>query len=339
MVAVKMIFNEMRMDKLRIDIIGGGSLGLLYAGKLASSGNNVRIWCRSQEQADRIKTEGVHITSIEGEDVGRVSPSVIEAGVLDNIIEEWQLSPADWIFLMTKQKDIEDIGSQLLAKLDEVSQKGTQGMICFQNGTGHIQLLNSLLPRWNIYSAITTEAAKRLSYHEVFHAGRGVTTIGLITHENSQKNSRENENDLVNILKEAGFDCDLSNEIVNHVYRKLLINAVINPLTALWKIPNGELMATRARVDMMRNLFLEGTEVYDACGVYWDDNLWDQIVNICISTAANTSSMLKDVLEELPTEVKWINGSIVTMAEENGLTAKYHKSMVQLIEGISAKER
>lgn len=325
---------------MRIDIIGGGSLGLLYGAKLASAGNKVRIWCRSKEQVHCLRTEGLFLNSMEGSDASIVGPTRIEADILDHFTEGWTRNPAEWIFLMTKQKDVEDIGSRLLAKMDENDLKGTQGMICFQNGMGHIQLLNSLLPKWHLYSAITTEGAKRISYNEVFHAGRGVTTIGEITQERFQKgkNSSESENSLVIELRKAGFVSDLSNEIVNHIYRKLLINAVINPLTALWRIHNGELMATQARVDMMRNLFLEGTAVYDVCGIYWEDNLWDQIVSICLSTSANTSSMLKDVLEGLPTEVKWINGSIVRLAEENGLAANYHKSMVELIQGISAKE-
>ncbi|OAB43151.1 ketopantoate reductase family protein [Paenibacillus antarcticus] len=326
---------------MRIDIIGGGSLGLLYGGKLAFAGNEVRIWCRSMDQVLSLRTEGLHMTSVENLDASSVGPIRIEADVMDHFTEGWKRDPAEWIFLMTKQKDVEYIGSQLLAKIDKSTLKATHGMICYQNGTGHIELLNSLLPQWHIYSAITTEGAKRLSYNEVFHAGRGETNFGQVIDEQFQKenkNRRESENSLLYELRKAGFTSDLSNKIVNQIYRKLLINACINPLTALWRIHNGELMATQARVDMMRKLFLEGTAVYNASGIYWDDNLWDQIMSICVSTSANTSSMLQDILEDNPTEVKWINGSIVTLAEKKGLVATYHKSMVELIQGMSTKE-
>ncbi|MNP21666.1 putative 2-dehydropantoate 2-reductase [compost metagenome] len=151
-------------------------------------------------------------------------------------------------------------------------------------------------------------------------------------------NSTEAEDKLINELRKAGFISDLSKEIVNHIYRKLLINAVINPLTAIWRIPNGDLLATSKRVDMMKNLFTEGTAVYDACGVRWDHDLWDQIISVCENTAPNTSSMLKDVREGNLTEVQWINGSIVKLAQSRGLNANYHKMLVQLIEGIEVKE-
>lgn len=324
---------------MTIDIIGGGSLGLLYGGRLASSGVKVRIWCRSQEQALCIKNNGLILTSNEGEKATHIT-SHVDADVIDNLLDTWRESPADWIFLMTKQKDVENIGLHFLAKLDGDRLIDTKGMVCFQNGTGHIKLLQSLLPKWHIYSAITTEGARKLSHHEVFHAGSGVTTIGLNTFELLQKakNIDESEKNLVNKLRKAGFDCNLSNEIHKHIYRKLLINAIINPLTALWRIQNGELLAIPTRVQMMRDLFLEAITIYESCGIYLEDHVWEQIVNVCLSTSANTSSMLKDILDGVSTEVKWINGSIVAMAEENGLIAHYHRSMVQLIEGISAKE-
>lgn len=324
---------------MTIDIIGGGSLGLLYGGKLASSGIKVRIWCRSEEQAQCIKKNGLNMTSNERRKVEHIT-SHVDAYVIDNLLETWGESPAEWIFLMTKQKDVENIALHFLAKLDGDRLNDTKGMVCFQNGTGHIKVLHSLLPKWHIYSAITTEGARKLSHHEVFHAGSGVTTIGLNSVEvlQTEKNVSENEKNLVYKLRKAGFDCDLSNEIYNHIYRKLLINAIINPLTALWKVQNGELLATPTRVQMMRDLFIEAITIYESCGIYLEDQMWEQIVNVCLSTSANTSSMLKDILDGVPTEVKWINGSIVAMAEENGLNAQYHRSMVQLIEGISAKE-
>ncbi|WP_438351636.1 ketopantoate reductase family protein [Paenibacillus sp. FA6] len=323
-----------------IDIIGGGSLGLLYAAKLASNGNKVRVWCRSEEQALILRTEGLFMDGGEASPIADTGPFAVEAGILDDFIDEWNEAPGEWVFLMTKQKDVKEIASRQLARMDEESLKEIQGMICFQNGIGHIELLSLMLPQWHIYSAITTEAAYKVSHNKVFHAGRGLTMIGQYLHKYSDQemNSKKDEKKMIAVLGKAGFSCDLSKEIDKYVYRKLLINAVINPLTAIWGIRNGELLATEERMDMMRNLFIEGTVVYGACGIVWDSDLWNQIVEVCEMTAANNSSMLKDIREGIPTEVRWINGSIVSMAEAQGIEANYHKVMVQLIEGMKAKE-
>ena len=38
-----------------IDVVGAGSLGLLYGGKLQASGEHVRFWTRTSEQAAELK--------------------------------------------------------------------------------------------------------------------------------------------------------------------------------------------------------------------------------------------------------------------------------------------
>ncbi len=118
------------------------------------------------------------------------------------------------------------------------------------------------------------------------------------------------------------------------IYRKLLINAVINPLTAIWRIPNGELLASEGRLQLMRELFREATMVYDACGVTYDEDAWDNILEVCRITAGNISSMLADVLASRTTEIRWINGSLVEMAERTGTSVPLHRWICQLVEGI-----
>ena len=51
---------------MNIHIIGAGSLGLLYAGKLAASGCRVTVWCRSEEQAGKLRGAGITIEETEG---------------------------------------------------------------------------------------------------------------------------------------------------------------------------------------------------------------------------------------------------------------------------------
>lgn len=53
---------------MKIDIIGAGSLGLLLAGRLAQSGNEVRLWCRGVEQCRKLKDEGLTVSYEDGRD-------------------------------------------------------------------------------------------------------------------------------------------------------------------------------------------------------------------------------------------------------------------------------
>lgn len=328
---------------MKIDIIGGGALGLLYGGKLAAVGNEVRIWCRSEQQSLQINQQGLYIRSAEEVSDQHLNTPLIQVDTLSHFVDTWKQRPGNWVFLMTKQRDVEEACTTSLAQLSQESLSETYGILCFQNGAGHVPLIRSILPEWRIYSVVTTEAAKRLTSNIVLHTGHGRTWMGESSKINQIDLSKtvdvqKHENSLNQEFQKAGFASVMSNDIEDNIYRKLLINAVINPLTALWRIPNGELLTSETRIELMKDLFLEGTAVYDVYGINWNGDLWDQILDVCRSTSANTSSMLKDVLEGNPTEIRWINGSIVVMAEKMGFQANTHKFIMKLIEGMRVKE-
>lgn len=313
---------------MNIHIIGAGSLGLLYAGRLADSGCSVTVWCRSEEQTDKLRNSGITIESVDGQQL-QVNSNRFTVNSWTSFAGSSSITDADYIFLMIKQQGIEQVAAEMLQPLAQNHHK----LICFQNGTGHLEHLHELLPNWSLYAAITTEGARRTSDVSVLHAGHGTTTIGkMISDENSQQENAEIE--LVKGLNRAGFEAFLSKEMKEIIYRKLLINAVINPLTALWSITNGELLLSPERVDSMKRLYDEGIAVYEAGNIPYGSNLWEAIIQVCRSTSGNTSSMLKDVLENRTTEVAWINGSIARMGRQFGASVPTHELIEQLIRGM-----
>lgn len=101
-----------------------------------------------------------------------------------------------------------------------------------------------------------------------------------------------------------------------------MINAVINPLTAIWRVPNGGLLASPERVQIMKELYTEAVQTYDACGINYEKHVWEAILEVCRATSGNISSMLADVLASRETEIRWINGSIVNMGQQQGLKSR-----------------
>ncbi|MDQ0493075.1 MULTISPECIES: ketopantoate reductase family protein [Paenibacillus] len=317
-----------------IDIIGAGSLGLLFAGRLASSGTEVRLWTRTLEQARMIACEGITVFDKKGRTAVHVPGDRLQVAPL----ADWQRlnshTAVQWILLMTKQGGVDEVLKQILpvAKTERAT-----GIVCLQNGIGHIERIRRAWPEAVLYPAVTTEGAKRQGAASVVHAGAGITEIGW-PEEQEKAQDRNFKQYVLNRLLAAGFDVCLSKEIENGMYRKLLINAVINPLTAIWRIRNGELLSDPVRLHMMRKLYDEGIQVYEAHGIHWESGWWDQIMNVCQATAENHSSMLADVLAQSMTEVASINGQLVQMAELAGVTAPTHEVLWQLIEGMRLKE-
>ncbi|MEK4662484.1 2-dehydropantoate 2-reductase [Priestia sp. FSL H7-0729] len=311
-----------------IDIVGAGALGLLYGGKLLMAGNQIRFWTRTTAQADLLTRDGV--TIVERDVEMHILPDQIQAKPISELTDTWKNTPGDWLLLMVKQTGIDGF-------IHEVSplQDRMLNIACFQNGMGHMEKLQAVLPKSLLCSAITTEGAKRVQ-SKVARAGTGETRLGRYNIHKVVFNSVEEKSTftLAGLLQQAGFDCTVSNEIDKLIYRKLLINAVINPLTALWRIPNGELLITEERKRLMRQLYDEVWLVYSERGICLDLDMWDQLISVCRSTATNTSSMLADVLAGRGTEVESINGHIVRMARELGLVAPTHEILLHLIEGM-----
>lgn len=317
-----------------IDIIGAGSLGLLFAGRLAASGTEVRLWSRTPEQARIIACDGITVLDKEGQTAIHVPGDTLQVAPL----ADWQRlnshASAQWILLMTKQGAIEEVLKQILPV---VRTERKTGIVCLQNGIGHIERIKQAWPEAVLYPAVTTEGAKKEGASSIVHAGSGVTEIGW-SEEREEAHGENFQQYVLNRLLAAGFEVCLSKEIENAMYRKLLINAVINPLTAIWRIRNGELLSNPVRLHMMRKLYDEGIQVYEAHGILWDSGWWEQIMNVCRATAENHSSMLADVLAQSITEVASINGQLVQMAEQAGVTAPTHEVLWQLIEGMRLKE-
>lgn len=312
-----------------IDVVGSGSLGLLYGGKLQDAGNEVRFWTRTVEQANKLSVEGFKVN--EREKTIQISSDQIQVKPITELTRVWEHSPGDWLLLMVKQTAIQDV-------IHEIASLETRvlNIACFQNGVGHLNVIQSNMPHSNIYSVITTEGAKR-QQDGVIRAGIGETWLGKSSDIRSSSLMPMDQNEsirLQGLLQQAGFGCTVSNEIDKLIYRKLLINAVINPLTAIWRIPNGELITREERIMFMRQLYDEAWAVYEASGIQVNGDVWDQILSVCRSTASNTSSMLSDVLHGQQTEVQSINGQIVSMACRCGLSAPTHEVLLHLIEGM-----
>ncbi|KOY15637.1 ketopantoate reductase family protein [Paenibacillus xylanivorans] len=312
-----------------IDVIGSGSLGLLYGGKLQDAGNEVRFWTRTAEQANKLSVEGFKV--VEREITIQITPDHIQVKPITALTRVWEQSPGDWLLLMVKQTAIHEV-------IREIGSLKTRVMniACFQNGVGHLDHMQSNMPHSNIYSVITTEGAKR-QQDGVIRAGIGETWLGKSADVRHSSLTPMEPNELIRLqglLQQAGFGCTVSNEIDKLIYRKLLINAVINPLTAIWRVPNGELITKEERIAFMRQLYDEAVAVYKASGILLDVDVWEQILSVCRSTASNTSSMLSDVLHGQPTEVQSINGQIVSMACRCGLSAPMHEILLHLIEGM-----
>ncbi|KIL41735.1 hypothetical protein SD70_05025 [Gordoniibacillus kamchatkensis] len=311
----------------RLRIIGGGSIGLLLAGKLAAAGEaQVELVTRSEEQAETIRREGVTVREPGGSFRAQVAArSFAETLTLTNAGER-----PDWVLLTVKQQAID---SALLSGLQAAAP--VHGIVCWQNGIGHIDTIAAAAPDAKLLIAVTTEGARRLSPSEVDHTGAGLTEIGDASRSDEPQQRFELlQKKLVQPLANAGFDASVSKHIHTSVWNKLLINAVINPLTAIWRVPNGLLLQSAAAQALIRSLTDEAVAVAAAEGAEISAQIAERIAGVCRRTAANRSSMLQDIEAGRMTENEWISGAIVRIAAKHGVHVPVTETVYRIVQQL-----
>ncbi|WP_164472624.1 ketopantoate reductase family protein [Cohnella candidum] len=317
-----------------VAVFGGGALGMLLAGKLALAEVPVTVWTRTEGQAAKIREAGISI-----EQPGRDPAQAVrlDAAAFGDVHPGYE----GIVLVALKQTSLNE---PLLAEMRRKLGEGA-GIVLFQNGIGHVERAASFLPGRELLAAVTTEGALRIGETAVRHTGSGETWIGrwepeADTPADSGKPSLPEA--AANALEKAGFSVFVSNQIRERMLRKLLVNAVINPLTALWRVTNGELPATPERLSAMRALFRETEGILRLHGLRNadDDELWETVLGVCTATAANRSSMLQDVDAGRETEIDAMNGAVSRMGEASGMEAPWNAAVTALVKAIlSPKER
>jgi len=319
---------------LRVWIIGAGAIGLLYGLRLARSGAETFFYTRTKEQASVLNTHGAVL-----KENGTASLLRIQACPIEGCVEA--AAPEDWIWITVKQSHMDD---ELLRQIAALACEGAS-ILSLQNGIGHLPVLHASLPHSPIYAAITTEGALRGNLHTVDHTGVGQLMFGLAYPASDpmpSKTVEKSQKMLCAVLEAAGIDVLLSNEskeMESRLYQKLLINAVVNPLTAIYGVKNGELPQEPLRKTMMAALHHESAAILQDAGLLHDheEESWDRLIGVCTKTAANESSMLRDVKSGRQTEIQWINGGIRAIAKQLNKPSPLNDAVMAMVQALERK--
>lgn len=244
-------------------VIGAGAVGMLTASLLKEAGCGVQLITRRQEQADLINAQGVKLD-------GQVQ--YIKAST------DWDNIPANaFIFITVKYGQLPDV-------IDILKHKCLENPIVFlQNGMMHLQMIKNL-PQKNVAAGVVEHGALKVSDAEVRHSGKGVFKFALLSGE---------EERFLSLLKINGVKSEWQKDADKLLFRKVLLNCMINPLTALLSVKNGELLSNPHAYELLKNVY---TELYTAFPEIETLLPFEQVTALCASTAVNTSSMLADKL-------------------------------------------
>lgn len=203
--------------------------------------------------------------------------------------------------------------------------------ITLQNGLGNLEKLIERVGVNRATLGVTSAGATVLGPGQVRVAGLGKTTLGTRPEIATQVQA------VADLLNAAGFETGLSENLDGLMWGKLVVNAGINALTALLRVPNGALLEIPAAAALMAEVARETAQVARARGIqlpYADPVA--QVQDVARRTAINRSSMLQDVLRGSPTEVDAINGAVAREGERVGVPAPVNRLLAQLVSALES---
>ncbi len=299
-------------DASPILIVGSGGLACLFAARLSASGRTVQMLATWPEGLAALQTRGVTLVMPDG---SRHSYAVQASS------QPRDFAGAQEAIVLVKAWQTERAAAQLLNCLtvDGIA-------LTLQNGLGNREKLVAKLGSARVAVGVITTGATLLGPGEVRWAGEGLISL--------QANPKIAP--LAEQLKVSGFKVATVDDVDSLIWSKLVINAAINPLTAILNVPNGELLTRPTARELSAALASEVATVADAMGI--DLTFADPVAaaeDVAKRTAPNFSSMLQDVRRGAATEIDAICGAVVQAGAEVGVPALVNATMWKLVSALN----
>jgi len=288
-----------------IIVLGAGAIGSLYAAKLSAQ-HPVTVVAR-RDHVDAIRLGGLRL-------IGR---ETLTARV-DAVTRVESIAAGTTILLTTKVNDSE---AAVGAIADFVRDDTV--IVCVQNGL-HSEAIARRASRGRclVLRAITQFGAIVHSPGVINFTAPGYTVI-----EPSPRSGA-----IAGMLTACGLDGRVSDDITTEVWRKLIFNCVINPITAITGSDVGGI--ADANLDPLKRLVIgECLAVARTEGVEFSIDFLATIAEV-FGPSRNIASMRQDLMRGKTTEIDHMNGAVVNLGRRAGIDCPVNAALVAIIKAM-----
>lgn len=316
-----------------IAIIGAGAVGGITAAMLINAGYNVEVACNSTSLADRIKTDGLHISGICGNYRIPV-PAVSRATDMK--------SPKDMVFLATKANNMFSAGQEILHLL----HKDTL-VITMQNGMEQFAVAD-IVGIERTFFCIVEWGATMLAPGEIRMTSKGNFVLG------TPGNRHDDRLPVLEHILSHIAPVRVSENIDGDLYAKLLINSCNASLGAISGLPLGEMLSIKKARNIFIEVVREGIALADAMGIkvekfggkidyysflqgkgFFSDMKRHIILRLIGHQRKHViSSNLISLRRGRPTEIDFLNGFITRHGKQHHVPTPVNDRIVQLVKEI-----
>lgn len=310
---------EMTEQKLRVVVVGAGGMGALFGAILSDGGLDVTLVDTDSSHIDAIRRNGLHISGLGGDRYQQIA--------VENDVSK--IEQADVVLVQCK-------GTSTEAAVQSIGHlaNGQTVFISFQNGLGNEDILARHLGAKNVFGGLTSMAGARQGPGSVHDFDRVPSYIGEWRGGMSARAA-----DIAAQFTAAGLETRASADIRTDIWRKLLGNMTMSAVSGLTNLTSTEAL----NIDAVRQVCLtaldEAISIAHAQNVMLDrQTVVDGLAQMTApgGTGDNKSSLCLDLLAKRPSEVEFIYGRPLELADEAGLKVPTLRALHALVTGVES---
>lgn len=315
-------------ERLHIGIMGAGAIGAYVGGRLAAKGATEVTLIGRKPLADAIARHGVTLREFDQDDH-------VDAAMVRVEEDAHALSSCDVVFCCVKSGATAE-AAKILANV----LKPATVVVSLQNGLKNPEILRAALPRNPVLPAVV-DFNIIVGEGAVFHR----TTSGPLIIETRRG---DQDRPWVDALRASELEVEEVRPIAPEQWTKLLVN-LNNAVSALSGAPTRDMILSRRYRRVIAKLLDEALDVLHEAGVRpakfrgvplrvmsFIMKLPTPIVRVIIRAQLRVdpearASMWTDLERGRLTEVDFLNGEIVRLADEHGVAAPINRRIVELV--------
>ena len=286
---------------MRIAVMGTGGTGGYFGGLLARAGEEVAFIARGAH-LEAIRKNGLAVKSVLAGDF------TIPATATDNPDE---IGPVDCVLFCVKAYDNAAAAEQIRPLI------GPQTVVLsVQNGIDNEQQIGDVIGPDHVLGCVSYVSSTIQSPGVIAQTGGpGTLVFGEMQGGKSARTEA-----LQNTLKNSKIASELHSDIQAALWQKFIGICGVNGITALTRLPMGEIVACRETHNLMRGTMQEVEAVARAGGVNLPEGCADQSMDFFSGMDPSVrGSMYYDLAAGRRLELEVLNGTVVRLGSEHGI--------------------
>lgn len=304
-------------------IVGSGAIGLLWFSHFHLYNKKINTFLFQSSTRKKIANQ------ITFTDLNKQTHTIPSQIFEQNHFDKVELNTFDLILVCVKSYQL----NQAIIDIKPFISNDTI-VITSHNGLGALNQGNiEFLKTNNVLNLLTTHGCLKSNNTHITHTGAGFSDLGIQFGMPSNTYIKH----ITQLLHSTLPDVLWHNSLTEKQWLKLAINCVINPITALFDIKNGDVLNTQFETtidqlldEVVQIAFLQGVTLHK-------QTLVDTVSIVANKTANNSSSMRCDIIEKRTTEVEYINGYIHRLGLEFGIATQKNTELYQRVLKLSSE--